>query len=245
MSDTMDVGKEIVVDLYRHGLIKTWLRDRPEGWTLVSGLWSPFYVQLRTLPSHPRLLTKIGHYLGQMIGRECPADRVLGIAMAGIPIATAVSLQHDIPLCYTRKLEGVTSLGELQEAARRYGEHALVEGAMEDGDTFVAIDDLVTRFDSKQVAIEQLAMEATRRNLEVECKQVAVIIDREQGAAQRAAEEGVTLHALIPFQSKGIHWLRDSFSQLEYEVITDYLADSTPYQQEEERRRRIAELTPE
>ncbi|MGC9554506.1 MAG: orotate phosphoribosyltransferase [Thermoplasmatota archaeon] len=241
----MDLGKEIVIDLYRHGLIRTWLRDRPEGWTLVSGLWSPFYVQLRTLPSYPRLLTKIGRYLGQMIGRECRADRVLGIAMAGIPIATAVSLQHDLPLCYTRKLEGVTSLEELQKAAGSYGEHALVEGAMEDGDEFVAIDDLVTRFDSKLVALEQLAMEAKRRNLEVECGHVAVIIDREQGAARRAAETGITLHALIPFQSRGIDWLRDSFSRHEYEVIRDYLADSAAYQQEEERRRRIAEFSPE
>ena len=239
----MELGKEIIIDLYQHGLIKTWLRDKPEGWILVSGLWSPFYIQLRTLPSYPRLLTKIGRCLGTFIGERCQADRVLGIAMAGIPIAMAVSLQHDVPLCYTRKLSGVTSLRQLQEVAGCYGDHALVEGTMEEGDTLVAIDDLVTRFDSKLVAIEQLALEARCRKVSVECNDVAVIIDREQGAVARATENNITLHALIPFQTKGIEWLKHSFSPLEYEVIKDYLADSSPYQNKVQREQRMEQLS--
>jgi len=113
---------------------------------------------------------------------------------------------------------------------------------MEDGDIFVAVDDLVTRFDSKLVAIEQLTLEAQRRNLAVKCKEVVVIIDREQGAALRAAEKEMKLHSLIPFQSQGIEWLKDSFSPLEYTIIKDYLKDSTPYQNELLRQQRMAEF---
>ena len=40
-------GKEIIGMLYDQGMIRTWYRDKPEGWTLVSGIWSPFYIQLR------------------------------------------------------------------------------------------------------------------------------------------------------------------------------------------------------
>jgi len=235
------IEKEIMAGLYEHGLIKTWLRDKPEGWKLVSGLWSPFYIQLRSLPSYPSLLKKIGRHMGEMVEKECNADRVLGIAMAGIPIATAISVGHDIPLCYTRKLEGATSLEGLKVAAMKYGEHSMVEGEIKDGDKFVAVDDLVTKFDSKLVAIEQLKMESERRGIEVECRDVAVIIDREQGAAEIAKKHGIKLHALIPFKSRGIEWLKDFISDKEYEVIKDYLGNSEKYQDEEKRKELLEE----
>jgi len=228
--------KEIMAELYEHGLIKTWFRDKPEGWKLVSGIWSPFYIQLRSLPSYPSLLKKIGRQMGEMIKEECNIDRVLGIAMAGIPIAAAISVEHEIPLCYTRKLEGATSLEALKVAAMKYGEHSLVEGEIKDGDKFVAVDDLVTKFDSKLVAIEQLKLESERRGVGTECRDVAVIIDREQGAAEIAKEHGIRLHALIPFKSRGVEWLKDFITDREYEVIKDYLNNSEKYQDEEKRK---------
>ncbi|MEA2055107.1 MAG: hypothetical protein U9O96_08415 [Candidatus Thermoplasmatota archaeon] len=232
----MEIGKEIISELYRHGLIKTWFRDHREGWRLVSGIWSPFYIQIRSLPSYPILLKKVGRYMGEMIKKECDANKILGIAMAGIPIATAISTEYAIPLCYTRKLKGVKSLNELEEAASRYGEHSLVEGEINEGDRFVAVDDLVTKFDSKLVAIEQLKMEGNRRGMQIKCVDVAVIIDREQGAGEIAKKYGIGLHALIPFKSKGIEWLKDFISTKEYEVIKDYLNNSEKYQDEKYRK---------
>ena len=234
-SDIMET-KDILAALYEQGLIKTWHRDRPEGWTLVSGLWSPFYINLRALPSCPRLFMAVGERLGEMILERCDVDSVMGIAMAGIPIASAVAVQYGIPMLYTRKLQGVKSLEVLREAAVQYGQHSLVEGAMQDGDRVVAIDDLVTRFDSKLIAGEQLAMEADRRGVDVSCGDVAVLVDREQGAADIAAQHGINLHALIPFQSRGIDWLRDAFTDIEYDVISDYLHDSDKYQDDQRRR---------
>jgi len=86
------------------------------------------------------------------------------------------------------------------------------------------------------VAIEQLKMESERRGIEVECRDVAVIIDREQGAAEIAKEYGIKLHALIPFKSRGIEWLKDFITDKEYEVIRDYLSNSEKYQDEEKRK---------
>jgi uridine monophosphate synthetase len=199
-----NVGKELIRALYEQGMIKTWFRDNPQGWTLVSGLWSPLYIQLRPLSSYPELLKKVGDALGRLIKAECnAANRIIGVATAGIPIATAVSLAANIPSCFTRKLEGVRSLDDFNKFVKGYGEHSMIEGVLEDGDAVGIVDDLVTKFDSKVLAIKQLEFELTVRGLkDVTCSDVIVVLDREQGATEIARDNGMELHSLIPFMSK-------------------------------------------
>lgn len=232
VADRDTLGKEIIRDLYQEGMIRTWYRDRPSGWTLVSGLWSPFYIQLRPLCSYPTTLKKVGQALGRVvkdeIGEGC---KLVGVAMAGIPLAVAVSILEDMPSLYTRKLEGVGSAEEIRKAIEKYGEHSMLEGDLRDRDNLVIVDDLVTRFDSKLIAIEQVKYEAERRGLSnVRCENVVVLLDREQGAEEAAKKHGIGLHSLIPFLSRGIAWLEEFLSETEYSVITDYLSDPDKYQ---------------
>ena len=227
-----NVGKELIRALYKRGMIKTWFRDNPQGWTLVSGLWSPLYIQLRPLSSYPELLKKVGDALGRLIKAECSAvNRIIGVATAGIPIATAISLAANIPSCFTRKLEGVRSLDDFNKFVKGYGEHSMIEGVLEDGDTVGIVDDLVTKFDSKVLAIKQLEFERKVRGLkDVKCSDVIVVLDREQGANAIARDCGMELHSLIPFMSEGMMWLKDVLADQEYEVIVDYLRDTEKYQ---------------
>ncbi|KAA0006677.1 MAG: hypothetical protein FE045_02410 [Thermoplasmata archaeon] len=207
---------ELVKELYRKRLIKTWYRDNKKGWKLVSGIWSPFYIQLRNLPSYPALMKKIGSMLSKKISNK--GNKLLGIAMAGIPIATAISLSSNIPMCYTRKI-----------VSKEYGEHSLVEGEMEDGDRFIAVDDIVTKFDSKLKAINQLYEEAKRRKIKVECNYVAVVIDREQGGEEIARKHGIKLISIIKFK-EAIEILKEEMNDMEYEIIKDYLNNPEKYQ---------------
>jgi orotate phosphoribosyltransferase len=225
-------GQEIIRGLYRERMIRTWYRDRPEGWKLMSGLWSPFYIQLRPLSGYPPLLRRVGEGMGRLIRQEIPSvNRCVGIAMAGIPIATAISLIHGIPSGFTRKLEGVHTLEELRSFISRYGEHALVEGIFEDGDCIALIDDLATKFDSKVLALEQVQQELERRHCSgITLQDVVVLLDREQGAGDTARRRGVQLHALIPFRSKGLTWLKGAFSEEEHRVIAEYLDSPETYQ---------------
>jgi uridine monophosphate synthetase len=226
------LGKQIVLDLYKHKMIKTWKRDRPEGWFLVSGLWSPFYIQLRPLSSYPDLLLKVGRSLGRLIREECgDVNKILGVAMSGIPIATAISLSEFIPACFTRKLERVKSMEDFDKFIKSYGEHSIIEGDLANGDVVGIVDDLVTRFDSKLIAVRQLELELKLRKLEaVEYSNVIVLLDREQGAREIADLNGIKLHSLIPFTTRGLDWLKGVLTDDEYTIIKDYLSNHNKYQ---------------
>jgi len=226
------MGKEIIQSLYREGMIKTWYRDKSDGWYLASGLWSPFYIQLRPLSSYPKVLRKVGYALGKIIKEEIKdVDKIIGVAMAGIPIATAITLTEEIPSGFTRKLEGVRDVNEFHSLIEKYGEHALIEGELKSGDNLVVVDDLVTKFNSKLIAIEQIKYELKRRGLSnVKCENVVVLFDREQGAEKSAMEHNIELHSLIPFRTKGISWLADFLAEEEYSVIIDYLDNPIRYQ---------------
>lgn len=224
----------IIRDLYEKGMIRTWWRDKREGWILVSGLWSPLYIQLRALCSFPLLLRSIGIELGHLISREAPSiSRLVGVAMAGIPISIATSLATNLPSAMTRKLASIRTKEDLTSALSHYGEHSSIEGELTDGDNIAIIDDLVTRFDSKNVALWQIEQEVERRALKrVNCRHVVVLFDREQGAKEAAAKLGIQLHALIPFRSVGLEQLRPILSSIEYEVISDYLREPGKFQDE-------------
>lgn len=237
-----ELRRRIAAGLYEGGLFRTWYRDRPEGWTLVSGLWSPIYLQLRELASHPALLHDIGEALSGMIRKEIgDASSLVGIAYGGIPIAVAASLASGIPAAMTRKLEA-KSEGEIDEALRAYGEHASVEGILEGNSRLVLVDDLVTGFDSKLVAARQVEHEARRRGLEgVTCRDVAVVVDREQGGAEAARSHGFTLHAALRMRADCLPLLKGKLAPVEHEVVTAYLEDPAPFQDPREQLR-LAEV---
>ncbi len=233
------LAKKIMRALFKEKMILTWYRDKPEGWVMASGLWTPFFINLRLLPStDPKLYRLVGKAMCSMlkgIGFEPDGKhRIVGIAMAGIPLANAVTLLSNIPSLYTRKLpEEVKTPEDVDKYVNAHGAKSLVEGEFRAGDTLAVVDDVVTKFDSKLMAISLIRQEAAKRNLSVEMKDVFVLIDREQGGAEIAKNTGFNLYSLIPFKSKGMGWLKTKLSKLEYDTITDYLNDPQKYQNKE------------
>jgi len=238
------LAKEILLSLYQSGMIKTWYRDNPKGWILTSGIWSPFYIQLRPLCCYPAILESVGHALGKLIKNEIgDGTKCVGIAMTGIPIAIAISILEDIPSGFTRKIECVKNVQEFKQCLNKYGEHEMVEGNFENGDKIVLIDDLVTKFDSKFVAIEEVKFEMARRGIKkVSINDVVVLLDREQGAEKIASENGIKLHSLIPFKTKGLRWLSDIMSDEEIQIITEYL-ECPENLQNKERQYELSKIT--
>ncbi len=229
MTELAQLKMDIMQDIYEKRMLLTSVRDRPEGWTLHSELWSPFYIQLRVLCSFPETLKLVGKALSIMIKEEAPSvNRLVGIAFAGIPIATAVSLESDIPACHTRKILGVRTEQELYAAIGKYGQHSLMEGEVQDGDVLCLVDDLVTGMESKLVGRAQVLAELEKRGISsVTVDDIAVIIDRQQGARERAKDLNIRLHSLIDLVDEGLPSISNSMSEEEYKLVSDYISDPT------------------
>lgn len=225
-------AKMLARELYEKGMIRTWLRDKPEGWVLLSGLWSPCYIQLRNVPSYPKLLGLIGRALGEMIQAEAPeVNRLVGVAAAGVPLATAASLAIGMPFLYTRKLPGVRKAEEVTAYNNEYGEHAMVEGEMAEGDRLAIIDDVIARFTGKKIALRQIELELRHRKLnDVKTTAIAVVIDREQGAISEEEREGARLLSLVRFRAEGLGLLKGVANARELAVIADYLENPEAFQ---------------
>lgn len=243
ITEKEQAAREILTLLYENRMIRTFYRDKPEGWKLISGLYSPLYIQLRPLVSYPEIFTKVCHAMCKLVREESPEiTRVIGIAMAGVPIAAGMSLAGGISAGFTRKMENVKSLDAFRQAISAYGEHALLEGELTSGDRIALVDDLVTRFDSKEIALEQVKHEVAKRGLQdVQCHTVLVVLDREQGGQEAAKRAGVTLMSLIPFRTVGLPLLEGVMNKTEWETLTHYLDDPAHFQ-DTEVQTRVADL---
>ena len=227
-----DLKAEIMREIYQNRMILTATRDKPEGWQLISGIWSPFYIQLRLLSSFPETLEKVGSALATFLEERAPhVNRLVGIAFAGVPITTVTSIKAGIPACHTRKITGVRTQEDFGKALAQYGHHALIEGAIEDGDSLCLVDDLVTGMNSKLIARSQVFEEVKKRGLQgVKCEDILVVLDRQQGADSLALKSGLRLHSLIKFIDEGLPILEDYMSPDEFTLIHDYLKHPGKYE---------------
>jgi orotate phosphoribosyltransferase len=240
-----ELADELIRRLYAAGVVRTWLRDKPEGWELMSGAWSPFYVNFRDAPANPELFRFLVDAGAELVREELPqATQLVGLAAAGVPFAAGFAYKLGLPMGYTRKLSGVRKAADLADgaAAESYGSHRLVEGDFRPGDRVALVDDLVTGFDSKEIALRQLELELEQRGLhDVRAEAVVVFLERGAEAQQRAQAAGVPLVSLLKLDADSVEGLRGAASDRELDVIASYLRDPAPFQDPARR----AELTAE
>jgi orotate phosphoribosyltransferase len=149
---------------------------------LSTGKASPYYIDLRVVPSFPDAFREIcdfyADYITQNVGLQ-NFDRIAGIPLAGIPFATQVAYNLKKPFLYVRK------------GVKLHGRQRRVEGILSSGDRVLLIDDLVTT----GVTLKQ-ASDAVRAEGGVVTQAVA-FLDRQEGGEQTLQADGVKLQSLL------------------------------------------------
>jgi orotate phosphoribosyltransferase len=178
-----------------------------------SAVSSPVFVNPKVLISNPTALRVASKLMQQEINlaqslrraRAHPFAVVAGVPVGGLLLATAFSLETNIPMIYARvRPEGTGKRG--------------IEGRFNMGDTALIIDDLITRGSSVLETAELL--EENR----LQVKDVIVLVDREHGATERLRRKGFNLISILKLDVMLNHYMSGGLiSEETYNICAEYL----------------------
>lgn len=148
--------------------------------TLASGAKSDYYIDIKKASTNPKVLRLIARLMAQkMRDEEIQADRIAGVVLGSVPLATALSLETGIPYVMIRKEK------------KDHGTGKLIEGDLCSGDRVLVVEDVITTAGSSIKAI------GTLREAGAVVEHVISVIDREGGGAENLAEAGVDFRPLV------------------------------------------------
>ncbi len=142
--------------------------------TLASCAQSKYYIDVKTAIMQPELLSEIAEEVAKKYDFEC----IAGVAVGGVPLAVAVSLAAHKPCAIIRA------------AAKDHGKSQMVIGNVQ-GKRVLLIEDVTTSGGSSKYGVEEL------RKAGALIDSVVTVVDREGGAEELLAAEGITLHQLV------------------------------------------------
>lgn len=149
--------------------------------TLKSGQTSSIYINLRKIISYPDILQTVADLMWQALSLT-KFDLVCGVPYTALPIATCLSLNHNIPMVMRRKEK------------KDYGTKQLIEGEFKPGLSCLIVEDVITTGGS----IIETATDLQQAGIII--KDVVVLIDREQGGRQNL-EKQFTVHSVLNISS--------------------------------------------
>ncbi len=153
---------------------------------LASGRTSSVYMNLKPTMLDPNGARLIGAALAEK-AQALGADYVGGLEMGAVPLVAVTAAMSAVA---GRPIKAVF----VRKQAKDHGTQSLVEGLAEgeslQGKNVVVVEDVTTTGGSSLKAVAAL------RSAGATVEHVVTVVDREEGATEAFAAEGVTLHAL-------------------------------------------------
>ena len=172
----MDFVKEFATFLYEKKII------RFGDFTLASGKKSPYYIDLRLVPSFPHEYRKMIKGLQNLIADDVGFENfhsLVSVPTGGLVVAASLATEIVKPLIYVRK------------QAKEHGTGKAVEGVTCQDMKLLMIEDVVTSGGSVINAIKSIKEE------KMVVTDAYAVIDRMEGATQALQAEDVNLHSLL------------------------------------------------
>jgi len=167
--------KEFATFLYQNDAIKF------GNFKLSSGKDSPYYIDLRIVPSFPHQFRKMVKTLQSLISEKIGLDNfdsIASVPTSGLVIASALAIETVKPLIYIR------------QKPKDYGTENVIEGKIADGSRVLLVDDVATTGLSLLNAVKVL------RASKMVVTDAFTIINRFEGARELLASENVRLYEI-------------------------------------------------
>ena len=164
--------KDLILQLYDIGCIQF------GEFVQASGATFPYYIDLRTIISHPQVFEKVLSTYGDIL-QELSFDRIAGIPYGSLPTATGLGLRLNYPIIFPRK------------EVKDHGTRRLVEGKFCEGETVVVVDDILITGKSVMEGAAKL------KSVGLLIEDIVVFIDHEEGVKDRLEQNGYRAHAVL------------------------------------------------
>lgn len=174
--------------------------------TLSGGRLSPYYLDLRIVPSFPDAFQKSIELLMKAASGILSIQKIGGIPTGGLPWASVLAYSLSKPLVYVRK------------EIKHHGREKMVEGMLAPGDHVLLVDDIITTGHNILNALQTLRAEGGV------VEDALVLVDREEGGREHLRKEGVTLHSATRISEVAQRLVdMDAITQSQFEEITAQL----------------------
>src|ERR1035437_2523107 len=146
--------------------------------TLTSGKKTKYYIDIKKASTDPKTLKPIARQAAIKI-EDMDVSTVAGIELGSVPLATAVSMETELPLLIVRRV------------TKDYGTKSRFVGDIKPKDKILMLEDVTTTGGSVIDAIKIV------REAGASVKHIISVVDREEGAKENMKEAGVELFPLV------------------------------------------------